>query len=98
MRFAAGQNCYMVNVEIVYVAADQSLVHVACQLPIGSKVSDALMSSGLFDSHPEIHSLDIGIFSKPASHDTLLKDGDRIEIYRPLLICPKERRRQRAKK
>jgi len=87
----------MVAVEIVYVATDKTVVHVTCHLPEGASVLDALTSSGLFSSHPEIQGLPLGIFSKPVMPDTLVRNGDRIEIYRPLLHCPKEKRRQRAK-
>jgi putative ubiquitin-RnfH superfamily antitoxin RatB of RatAB toxin-antitoxin module len=38
----------------------------------------------------------VGIFSRPVSHDTLLREGDRVEVYRPLKVDPKERRRQVA--
>lgn len=87
----------MATVEIVYVAIDKSVVQVTCVVPQGARVIDALNSSGLLLSHPEIHGLSMGIFSKRATLDTLLKNGDRIEIYRPLVNCPMEKRRQRAK-
>lgn len=87
----------MVLVEIVYVTHDKSLVQKICELPDGSCVMDALTSSGLFVSHPEAQGLAMGIFSKQVTGDTLLKHGDRIELYRPLKNDPKEKRRQKAK-
>jgi uncharacterized protein len=87
----------MATVEIVYVATDKSVVQVTCVLAPGARVIDALNSSGLFLSHPEIQGLPVGIFSKLVTLDRLLKDGDRVEIYRPLVNGPMEKRRQRAK-
>lgn len=87
----------MVLVEIVYVTNDKSLVHIKCELADGSCVKDALTNSGLFIEHPEAQELPIGIFSKRVTENTLLNNGDRIELYHPLKYDPKEKRRQRAK-
>lgn len=59
---------------------------------------EAIRQSGLFQLYPELEQQDmeIGIFSKPITQDTRLKEGDRVEIYRPLTIDPKEARRLRA--
>ncbi|STX27793.1 protein yfjF [Legionella beliardensis] len=88
----------MVNVEIVYVASDQTLTHLHCTLPNGATVNDALLQSGLYSRCPETQGLPVGIFSKRVEGTTTLKSGDRIEIYRPLSNDPKEKRRARAKK
>ncbi|WP_019217871.1 RnfH family protein [Legionella tunisiensis] len=87
----------MVNVEIVYVAADQEVVQLKVSLQAGATVSDALKKSGILVAHPEIQTLSMGIFSKRVTMETALKPGDRLEIYRPLSLDPKEKRRQRAK-
>lgn len=58
-------------------------------LPAGATVRDALAASG-FAGHA------VGIFGKRVELDHRLADGDRVEIYRPLAIDPKEARRQRA--
>ena len=59
---------------------------------------EAIRQSGLFQLYPELEQQDmeIGIFSKPITQDTRLKEGDRVEVYRPLTIDPKEARRLRA--
>lgn len=88
----------MVKVELVYVAQDRTLVHFTLSLEPGSTVGDALNKSGLLVSNPELEGLDLGIFAKKVTLNTLVKSGDRIEIYRPLSFDPKEKRRQRAKK
>ena len=60
-------------------------------LPVGATVRDALAASG-FEGHA------VGIFGKRVELDHRLADGDRVEIYRPLAVDPKEARRQRALK
>lgn len=64
----------------------------------GTTVREAIVSSGVLDEMPEI-SLDearVGIFGKLKPLDAVVRDGDRIEIYRPLIADPKETRRRRA--
>ena len=61
------------------------------ELPAGSLVRDALRAAG-------IRADAVGVFGKRVDPDTPLADGDRVEIYRPLGLDPKERRRQRARK
>ena len=62
-------------------------------------VDKAIRSSGLLVKFPEIDlgKNRVGIFSKPVPLDTVVRDKDRVEIYRPLIADPKEIRRQRAK-
>ncbi len=61
-------------------------------LPAGSTLADALASAGLAVPGR------VGIFGRLASPETVLAEGDRIEVYRPLLQDPKDARRQRAKR
>lgn len=88
----------MVKIELVYVAADKTTVHVALNLAAGSTVEDALVQSHIYDTHPETCTCTLGIFAKTVLLNTLLRDGDRIELYRPLRLDPKEKRRQLARK
>lgn len=97
MLFVNVQKQFMVLVEIIYVTDEQSIVHIKCEMPEGSCVRDALAHSKIFIDHPEAQGFKTGIFSKLVTDSTLLKNGDRIEIYRPLKYDPKEKRRQRAK-
>lgn len=97
MPFVKGPRLYMVKVELVYVAKDKTIIHQTLQLNAGATVEVALKESGIYSSHPETTSMPVGIFAKRAPLDTVLKDGDRIEIYRSLEFDPKENRRQRAK-
>jgi putative ubiquitin-RnfH superfamily antitoxin RatB of RatAB toxin-antitoxin module len=87
----------MIRVEVVYAVRDASDV-VSVQLPGGSTVRDALAASGMAARHPDIGLGALGVYGRRVSAETRLADGDRVEIYRELLIDPKERRRERAGK
>ena len=88
----------MVNVELVYVPAAKPAVHLKLTLGIGVTVLSAIHESGLMLIYPEIKDSPVGIFGTIVPLNTIVKTGDRIEIYRPLLIDPKEKRRLRALK
>ncbi len=64
----------------------------------GSTVLDAVTASGVLSAFPEISLSDrcVGVFGRQVSLGTLLRDGDRIELYRPLVADPKDTRRKRA--
>jgi uncharacterized protein len=88
----------MVKVEVIYIDIEQGINHFYCELPEGATVEDAIKKSAIFTCCPEAQAFPIGIFSKLVKPTTVLKTGDRIEIYRPLINDPKEKRRLRAKK
>ena len=69
-------------------------------LPRGATVAEAIEGSGIREAGIgiEIREDRLGIFGRKASFDTVLHEGDRVEIYRPLRIDPKEARRRRAAK
>lgn len=67
-------------------------------LPEGSTVEDAVRVSGLCEGFPEFDPARVGIYGKLVPGDTILRDRDRVEIYRPLRADPKEVRRMRAVK
>jgi uncharacterized protein len=83
----------MLKVEVVYLGDKQTLL--SLEVEKGSTVLDVLKRSGLESLHPEceIFSMPVGIFSQRVSLETLVQDGDRIELYRPLTITPMEKRR-----
>jgi len=87
----------MVDVELLYLPASQEVVHSRLALAAGATVSDVLLASGVLASHPEVKGMPVGIFSTLVTLDTAVKSGDRVEIYRQLLVDPKEKRRQRAR-
>jgi uncharacterized protein len=82
----------VIRVEVVY-ARREGADSVTVQLPAGATVRDALAAAGFAARHR-----DVGVYGKRVRADAPLADGDRVEIYRPLLLDPKERRRQRAAK
>jgi len=88
------------NVQVSYSPAPRQVDQVDLQLPAGSTVTEALRASGLLERHGltlDEH-LSVGIWTKLRPLDTPLRDADRIEIYRGLLVDPKEARRQRYRK
>jgi putative ubiquitin-RnfH superfamily antitoxin RatB of RatAB toxin-antitoxin module len=85
------------NIEVVYALPNEQVLFKVV-VPQGATVIDAINLSGVLTLHPEID-LEInklGIYGKLGKTDTLLRDRDRVEIYRPLLADPKEIRRRRA--
>jgi putative ubiquitin-RnfH superfamily antitoxin RatB of RatAB toxin-antitoxin module len=86
-----------INIEVVYALSDlQTLLKKA--VPEGTTVMDGVLASGLLEKFPnlDLSSHKLGIFGKLTKADAVLRDKDRIEIYRPLLADPKEVRRRRA--
>ncbi len=85
-------------VELVYVPEEGDVWHTSHVFQSGMTVADVLEASGVVMRYPEASGLPVGIFSKPVLTNTLVKPGDRVELYRPLMGDPKEKRRARAKK
>ncbi|MEO5733245.1 MAG: RnfH family protein [Rubrivivax sp.] len=72
---------------------------VALQLPQPATVLQALHASGLVQRHSlDIAGLVVGIWNKHCTLESPLRDGDRVEIHRPLQVDPKEARRQRHRR
>ena len=85
------------RVEVVYaLPAGEDAVFV--QLARGKTALDAVRASGILERHPEIdpRRLKLGVYGKAVAAHAPLADGDRVEIYRPLALDPKEARRRRA--
>ena len=87
----------ILNVEVCYALPDKQLL-VKVKLPEGATLQQALEASGILAKHPEIDlkKNKFGIFAKLSKLDSVLRDRDRVEIYRPLIADPKEVRKQRA--
>jgi len=85
------------HVEVVYAPDARQVERVALRLPSGATVADALEASGLPARHgwADLAALRCGVWMKPQAMDTVLRDRDRVEVYRPLKVDPKEARRQR---
>ena len=72
---------------------------VEVELAPGATIAEALERSGLQARFPGIDfaAARVGIWSRPCRRDTVLRDGDRVEVYRELRADPKEMRRKRAR-
>lgn len=88
----------MVNVEVLFYPKDKPVFHHKFMLPEGSTVLEALNVSGVLKEYPEVNRLTFGIFSKSALPETILQDGDRVEVYQPLQVTPKDKRRALTRK
>ncbi len=87
------------HVEVVYCPRPGATDLVALELQPGAVLRDALQASGLLERHAlHAESLRVGIWSKLRDLDAALRDRDRVEIYRPLTVDPKEARRLRYKR
>jgi putative ubiquitin-RnfH superfamily antitoxin RatB of RatAB toxin-antitoxin module len=78
------------TVEVIDARPDGAQV-AQVRLPAGATVRDALAAAGFRADQ-------VGIFGKRVTMDARLADGDRVEIYRPLKLDPKEARRRRARR
>lgn len=87
----------MINVEVCYALPEKQLL-IKVRLPEASTLQQALEASGILLKHPEIDlkKNKFGVFAKLSKVDSVLRDRDRVEIYRPLIADPKEVRKQRA--
>jgi putative ubiquitin-RnfH superfamily antitoxin RatB of RatAB toxin-antitoxin module len=83
----------------VVCAEPERAFNASLVLPEGATVSDGIAASGIREALPsvEIRADRVGIFARKVALDAVLRDGDRVEIYRPLTIDPKEARRKRAR-
>jgi len=94
-------NAEMIRVEVAYAWPDRQRL-IALEVPVGTTMMEAVQRSGLLEEFPEIDpaTAPMGIFSRrealPATR--VLQAGDRVELYRPLPVDPKEARKVRAAK
>lgn len=85
------------KISVVYSPAPREVKLWTVELPEGSRLVQALESCGIFSVFPELagSSLMQGLWGKRALSGHLLRDGDRVEVYRPLKVDPKAARRKR---
>jgi Uncharacterized protein conserved in bacteria len=84
--------------EVVYAAAGEHILR-RVELAEGSTVRLAIDTSGITAILPEgtVDACRLGVFARKVAPDQIVQDGDRIEIYRPLMLDPMEARRRRAR-
>ena len=82
------------NITVVYAHRDGSWFNADCTLDAGATLADAIRASGILALYPDwqLAQLHVGIFGYRQSLEAILHENDRVEIYRPLLIDPKDRR------
>ena len=88
-----------IDIEVAYAKAGSQKV-IRLTVAPGTTVASAIQQSGILTLYPEIDLArqKVGVFSKSRELADLVAAGDRIEIYRPLIIDPKEARRAKARK
>ncbi len=86
-----------INVEVAYAQPEKQVIR-AVNVDAGTTLGAAIVQSGIMMDFPdlELEDVKVGIFGKATVMTTVLSDGDRVEIYRPLIADPKEVRRKRA--
>jgi len=91
----------LLPVEVAYAEPEKQYL-ITLELPEGSTIWDAVQQSGLLNKCPgltergESLRANVGVFGQLKPAETVLRANDRVEIYRPLLLDPKEARRLRA--
>ncbi|KLU16163.1 MULTISPECIES: RnfH family protein [Xenorhabdus] len=88
-----------INIEVVYALPERQYLR-NVKVPQGATVEQAIVTSGLLTLRNDIDLTKnkVGIYSRPAKLTETLEEGDRVEIYRPLVADPKEMRRKRAER
>lgn len=86
-----------IQVEVAYARADEQAI-IPVEVPAGATLEQAIVQSQIQERFPEIQlkTAKVGVFGKLSKLSALLRAGDRVEIYRPLLADPKEVRKKRA--
>lgn len=87
------------SVEVIYALPEKQFL-LPVKITDGATIEDVIIASGILSLRADIDlkKNKVGIYSRPVKLNDLVQDGDRIEIYRPLIADPKELRRKRAEK
>jgi putative ubiquitin-RnfH superfamily antitoxin RatB of RatAB toxin-antitoxin module len=87
------------QIYVIYATPQDEFIHPMRVAP-GTTIGQAIEASGVLGQFPEINLVTqpVGIYGKKKTLDTVLRERDRVEIYRPLLADPKDSRRKRAAK
>lgn len=88
------------KIEVVFSPAAGQVDRTELELPEGSTLRRAVQASGLLQRHPQLDGPEIctGIWGRRQPPETRLRERDRVEVYRPLTVDPKEARRQRYRR
>jgi putative ubiquitin-RnfH superfamily antitoxin RatB of RatAB toxin-antitoxin module len=88
------------QVLVVHSPAPREVLEWTVTLPDGATVRDAIEASGFGQLRPDIdwRAAGTGVWGRKTGADHILRDGDRVEVYRPLLVDPKMARRERFRR
>jgi putative ubiquitin-RnfH superfamily antitoxin RatB of RatAB toxin-antitoxin module len=86
----------LLHVEVVWAEAPHAVRRVALTVPAGTTAAQALAASGLLDGTPGLAGVPMGIWGRACAPEAVLRDRDRVELYRDLQVDPKEARRLRV--
>lgn len=100
MGRADGERPATLRVAVACSPRAGTAIEVEVALPAPATVFDAVRASGVLERYPElsIGEPSVGIWGRACPIDTVLADGDRVELYRPLTMDPNEARRLRARR
>jgi len=87
----------IINVQVCY-ASDAVQFLRDLKMPVGSTLEQAIAASGVLAEVPgiDLNTMQVGIYAKKKTLDTVLREHDRVEIYRPLIADPKNARRRKV--
>ena len=88
------------QVTVMYSPAPRQVLQWLLQLPEGATVRDAVLASGWAAACPQgdVAQAELGVWGRRCTADQPVREGDRVEIYRPLVVDPKLARRERFQK
>ena len=88
------------QVVVTYSPAAREVIEWPVTLPEGATLRQAVLASGIIDAAPglDLGSAEVGVWGRKAAWDQLLRESDRVEIYRGLRVDPKAARRERFTK
>jgi putative ubiquitin-RnfH superfamily antitoxin RatB of RatAB toxin-antitoxin module len=87
-----------IRVEVVWVPVPHDVRRIPLTLPAGATARAALQASGLLAEFPGLADAAMGVWGRSCEGDQPLRDLDRVELYRPLTVDPKEARRLRHRR
>lgn len=89
----------LMQISVLVSPAPRQVQQVTLQLPVGTTVREALRQSGLQSGSSDVSGgVSVGIWGRKCGLDQVLRDQDRVELYRPLRVDPKVARRERFAK
>ena len=89
----------LIEIEVAYALPKNQILK-CLKVPYGTTVAQAVQLSGVYKKFSEIQpdNKNLGVFGKLVRPETILHNHDRVEIYRPITVDPKEKRRKRVEK